>query len=223
MNDVYHMRTSLSLPLDAETLVFNAAETNLTYGRFEVSATAPQGSTEAIVEVEVFYTSPEAFNNVTMCGIHNPTGLEGDTWGLGIFVSELPRMRERPWRLCLALQGSRGDAETRPLRVHIHLRLPAPGRAPAQLGRLKTDLPHFSQTLHNLTATAFLEELSLHGSHGPVFSEVRAQYASGSRVVLTGSMSKLVYYQQAYPDIGNKCLHWRHIYRNLPRGFTVDL
>ena len=182
----YHMRTSLNLPLDAKTLVFNAAETNLIYGHFEVSATAPQGSTEAIVEVEVFYTSPKAFDNVTMCDIHYFTSA-GDTWGLGIFVSKLPRL-ERAWPSCMTLQGSQGDAKTRSLRAHIHLRLPAPGGALAQLGRLRTNLPHFSQTLHNLTAAAFLEELSLYGSHGSIFSEVCVRHASGSCVILTGSM-----------------------------------
>ena len=88
-NSEYRMRTSLSLPLDAKTLAFNAAESNLTYGHFEVSATAPAGSTEAIVEVEVFYTSSEAFDKMNICCIHERTP-EGDTWGLGISVSRLP-------------------------------------------------------------------------------------------------------------------------------------
>ena len=92
------MRTRLSLPLDAETLVFNAVETNLTYGHFEVSATAPADSTEAVVEVEVFYSSSEAFDEMNICGIHQPSP-EGDTWGLAIFVSQLPHV-ERPWALC---------------------------------------------------------------------------------------------------------------------------
>ena len=67
------MRTRLSLPLDAETLVFNAAETNLTYGHFKVSATAPVDSTEAVVEVEVFYNPSEGFDKVNICGNHHST------------------------------------------------------------------------------------------------------------------------------------------------------
>ena len=88
------MKTSLSFPLDAETLMFNAAETNLTYGHFEVSATAPVDATEAVVEVEVFYSSSEAFDKMNLCGIHQPSP-EGDTWGLAISVSQLPHV-ERP-------------------------------------------------------------------------------------------------------------------------------
>ena len=172
--------------------MFNALDTNLTYGHFEVSATAPVDSTQAIVEVEVFYTSPEAFNNVTMCSTHHPSELDGDTWGLGIFVSELSRLPARAWPLCLALQGSRGDTETTPLRVHIHLRLPASGPAPAQLGRLKTYLPHFSHNLHDLTAAASFEALLLSGFYGPIFSEVCARHARGSYVTLKGSISMIV-------------------------------
>ena len=80
------MKTSLSFPLDAETLMFNAEETDLTYGHFEVSATAPVDATEAVVEVEVFYSSSESFDEINICGIHHLTP-EGDTWGLDIFVS----------------------------------------------------------------------------------------------------------------------------------------
>ena len=94
----YHKRAKLSLPLDAKTFMFDAVETNLTYGHFEVSATAPAGSTEAIVEVEASYNSPQAFANMTTCRIRRHSR-EGHTWGLGIFVSEIAHQEhERPLR-----------------------------------------------------------------------------------------------------------------------------
>ena len=75
--------------------------------------------------------------------------------------------------------------------MHVHVRLPAPGAVPAQLGRLKTNLPHFSQTLHDLTEAVSFEEVSLSGSHGPISAEVRTPTPSASRALLTGSMQKV--------------------------------
>ena len=78
--------------------------------------------------------------------------------------------------------------------LHIHVHLPAFGAAPAQLGQLKTNLPLFSHTLHNLTETLSFEEVSLSGSHGPIFifAEVRMPTPRASRAVLTGTMSMIV-------------------------------
>ena len=76
--------------------------------------------------------------------------------------------------------------------MHIHVHLPASGAAQAQLGRLKTNLPHFSQTLQDLTEAVSFEEVSLSGSHGPIFAEVRMPTPSASRAVLTGSMPTIV-------------------------------
>ena len=84
-NSMYHKRASLRLPLDAESLRF-IANTSLAYGHFEISATAPAGSNKAIVDVDVFYNSSEAFDALTMCRIYEDNWDDRKTWGLGIFV-----------------------------------------------------------------------------------------------------------------------------------------
>ena len=71
------------LPLDAKELYF-LAEGSLAHGTFEVSPTAPANSTNAVVEVDVFYKLQESLNDLSLCTIHR----EG-TWGVGIFVSIL--------------------------------------------------------------------------------------------------------------------------------------
>ena len=191
VDHAYHMRSSLSLPLDAESLRFSAGNTNITHGHFEVSATAPAGSTEAIVDVDAFYDSPEVFDNMTMCRIHDDTWDGRDTWGLSIFVWSFI-FRQRQWLTKYSLQGSRGDMRAPPLRLHVHLRLPAASGIPVQLGWLTTFLPNFSHTLHNLTAAAFFELVSLQGSRGPILAEVCLSRYSITYGVLTGGLSTTV-------------------------------
>ena len=82
---MYHRRASLKLPLNAESLRFSA-DTNLAYGNFEISVTAPAGSSKAIVDVDVFYNSSEAFDALTMCRIYEDDWDGRETWGLSIFV-----------------------------------------------------------------------------------------------------------------------------------------
>lgn len=82
---MYHKRASLQLPLNAESLRFSA-NTSLAYGNFEISATAPAGSNKAIVDVDVFYNSSEAFDALTMCRIYEGDWDGRETWGMSIFV-----------------------------------------------------------------------------------------------------------------------------------------
>ena len=72
----------MSIPLDAGAIHF-LAEGALSRGTFELSTTAPVGSKEAIVEVDVAYHYPEAFADMTTCRMHSE---ETGSWGLGIFV-----------------------------------------------------------------------------------------------------------------------------------------
>ena len=77
----FHAETSFTLPVGAKELAF-VAEGSRQYGHFEVSQTADAGSDEAIVDVRVSYSEPEALSDATVCRLHPAE----DSWGLGIFV-----------------------------------------------------------------------------------------------------------------------------------------
>ena len=72
----------IALPLDAEWLSF-IAEGGFALGTFQVSPTAPQGSSEAVVDVGVSYDASEAFADMKTCKLR----FGPSDWGLGIFVS----------------------------------------------------------------------------------------------------------------------------------------
>ena len=77
----FHAETSFTLPVGAKELAF-VAEGSRQYGHFEVSQTGDAGSDEAIVDVRVSYSEPEALSDATVCRLHPAE----DSWGLGIFV-----------------------------------------------------------------------------------------------------------------------------------------
>ena len=79
----YYRNTTLSLPLDASWFSF-VSEGPLAHGTFEVSPTAPRGSTEAVVDIDVSYNQVNAMNGLTTCLTRS-----GAEWGLGIFVRQL--------------------------------------------------------------------------------------------------------------------------------------
>lgn len=82
MHGSYHAQTSMELPLSADILSF-IAEGAYSAGSIEVSQTCHSTSENAVVDVEVFYASQQAFDDVTVCSTHRSER----EWGLGIFVS----------------------------------------------------------------------------------------------------------------------------------------
>ena len=78
----YHKVAAFDLPLDAQELLFYADSQGFARGFFDVSLTAPEGSTAAVVDLEVFHEKPDVLEEATICRI----GQNG-TWGFGIFVS----------------------------------------------------------------------------------------------------------------------------------------
>ena len=83
-----HKQARLTLPLTANWLSF-IAEGDFPLGIFEVSATAPQESEEAIVDVDVTYEAL-SFRDMKVCRLRY--GHYG--WGLGIFVSTSPSVQQ---------------------------------------------------------------------------------------------------------------------------------
>ena len=72
----------MELPLSADILSF-IAEGAYSTGSIEVSQSCHSTSENAVVDVEVFYASQQAFDDVTVCSTHRSER----EWGLGIFVS----------------------------------------------------------------------------------------------------------------------------------------
>ena len=66
--------------------------------------------------------------------------------------------------------------QTAPLRVEIHLRLPAPAAVgePLKLAGLKTDLPRFAHRLHNLTGSVAFAHVRLETRDAPIAADVGA-------------------------------------------------
>lgn len=82
----HHSKAEFRVPLSAPSLMFSA-NSSIVYRHFELSATAPADSAEAIVDVEASHDSVEAFEAVTACPIHDRNWDGWETWGIGIFVS----------------------------------------------------------------------------------------------------------------------------------------
>ncbi|KAI0764412.1 hypothetical protein BD413DRAFT_482727 [Trametes elegans] len=147
----YHAHASLTLPVDAEELLF-LAHGSLAHGSFEISHDGGV-SEHATVNIDVAYRQESALNDATVCRLRQTH----NTHGLGIFTSH--------WR--------HDPDHERQLRFHLHLRLPATSSGDLlELKKLRTDLPNFSQHLGELGQTTHFKTVELHASNG----NLRADY-----------------------------------------------
>ncbi|KAI0827710.1 hypothetical protein BC628DRAFT_1409631 [Trametes gibbosa] len=142
----YHAHASLSLPVDAEELLFSA-EGPLAHGVFEVSQSHHTGK-DVLIDIDVAYRLEAALGSATVCHL-NPSD---NRHGLGIFTErwQHPEFKKQ-------------------LRFHVHVLLPATEHgAPRTINAFNTHLPQFTHHLHELADTVVFESIDLSATNAGI-------------------------------------------------------
>ncbi|KAI8978249.1 hypothetical protein BD414DRAFT_495020 [Trametes punicea] len=146
-----HAHASLTLPIDAEELLFVYLG-SLAQGTFEVSQSVDL-SDDAVVNVDVWYSdrTEHVLGESSVCYLHPSDGQHG----LGIFTPNRPYHSPHDY-----------------LKFWVHLSLPASGSdAPLWINKLSTNLPEFAHRFAELSDAVIFKTLSLATRNVPIVAD----------------------------------------------------